>query len=226
MKDASVTVVSPTEDVFRAHEPFAQSSEEVLAQLDATRHGLNAAAAEKRLSATGPNRLAVAPKKNPVLQFLSHFNDVLIYVLLAAAVITLIFGDWVDASVIIAVAVINAVIGYVQEGRAERALDGIRMMLSLHAQVRRDGVWSDVNSEVLVPGDIVRVKSGDKVPADVRLIEAVNLRAEESALTGESVPADKKISPAAADAGIGDRHSMLYAGAEFAPDENTNPAMH
>ncbi len=205
-------VISPTEDVFRAHEPFAQSSEEVLAQLNSTRHGLNAAAAEKRLRASGPNCLAAAPKKNPILQFLGHFNDVLIYVLLAAAVIKLIFGDWVDASVIIAVAVINAVIGYVQEGRAERALDGIRMMLSLHAQVRRDGVWSDVNSEVLVPGDIVRMKSGDKVPADVRLIEAVNLRAEESALTGESVPADKKISPAAADAGIGDRHSMLYAG--------------
>ena len=205
-------VTSPTEDVLRAHDPFARSAGEVLALLDSNHHGLSAAVAEKRLTASGPNRLAAAPKRNPVLRFLGHFNDVLIYVLLAAAVIKLIFGDWIDASVILAVAVINAVIGYLQEGRAERALDGIRKMLSLHAQVRRDGVWVDVNAEVLVPGDIVRVKSGDKVPADVRLIEATNLRAEESALTGESVPAGKKISPVAADAGVGDRHSMLYSG--------------
>ena len=207
-----MTVAFPTQDVLRAHDPFARSVEEVLAQLDSNQHGLSAAAAEKRLTASGPNRLAAAPRRNPALQFLGHFNDVLIYVLLAAAVIKLVLGDWIDASVILAVAVINAVIGYVQEGRAQRALDGIRKMLSLHAQVRRDGVWFDVNAEVLVPGDIVRVKPGDKVPADVRLIEATNLRADESALTGESVPADKKISPVAADAGVGDRHSMLYSG--------------
>ncbi|MHA7221705.1 HAD-IC family P-type ATPase [Arthrobacter sp. RHLT1-20] len=205
----------------RVHESFARPAAEVLAELGSTHQGLSASAAEQRLADYGPNRLAVAPVRNPVLRFLGHFNDVLIYVLLASAVLKLIFRDWIDAAVIIAVAVINAVIGFLQEGRAEKALDAIRKMLSLHAQVRRDGVWVDLNAEAIVPGDIVRVKSGDKVPADIRLVEATNLRVEESALTGESVPADKKTSPVPADAGIGDRHSMIFSSTIVAAGRGT-----
>ena len=205
--------VTPQTEVFlQAHDPHARPSEEVLADLESDPQGLSVGAAENRLAVYGPNQLAAPPRKNPVARFLAHFNDVLIYVLLAAAVLKSIFGDWIDAAVIFAVAVINAVIGFLQEGRAEKALDGIRRMLSLHAQVRRDGVWVDVPAEALVPGDIVRVKSGDKVPADVRLIQATTLRAEESTLTGESVPTAKKTNPVPADSGIGDRRSMLHSG--------------
>ncbi|MBC7597057.1 MAG: HAD-IC family P-type ATPase [Kineosporiaceae bacterium] len=203
---------SQTGALLQAHDPYARPSQEVLADLESNPQGLSVGAAQKRLAAYGPNLLAAPLRRNPVLRFLSHFNDVLIYVLLAAAVLKSIFGDWIDAAVILAVAVINAVIGFLQEGRAEKALDGIRRMLSLHAHVRRDGVWVYVEAEGLVPGDIVRVKSGDKVPADARLIEATTLRVEESALTGESVPTTKKTSPVPPDSGIGDRHSMLYSG--------------
>ena len=207
-----MSVKSQTEALLRVHDPYARPAEEVLADLESKPQGLSVSAAEQRLAVYGPNLLAAPLTKNPMVRFLAHFNDVLIYVLLAAAVLKSIFGDWIDAAVIFAVAVINAVIGFLQEGRAEKALDGIRRMLSLHAYVRRDGVWVDVDAEALVPGDIVRVKSGDKVPADVRLIEATTLRVEESALTGESVPTAKKTSPVLADSGIGDRHSMLYSG--------------
>jgi magnesium-transporting ATPase (P-type) len=206
-------IVTPqTEGRLRAHDPYSRPSKDVLADLESGPQGISLAAAEQRLATYGPNLLAAPLKKHPVLLFLSHFNDVLIYVLLAAAVLKSIFGDWIDAAVILAVAVINAVIGFLQEGRAEKALDGIRRMLSLRAHARRDGVWADVDAEALVPGDIVRVKSGDKVPADVRLVEATNLRVEESALTGESVSAGKKTSPVVPDSSIGDRHSMLYSG--------------
>lgn len=184
---------SPTDAVVRVHDPFALPAAEVLAELGSNHHGLSAGAAEQRLADYGPNRLATAAARNPALRFLSHFNDVLIYVLLAAAVIKLIFRDWIDAAVIIAVAVINAVIGFLQEGRAEKALDAIRKMLSLHAQVRRDGVWVDLNAEALVPGDIVRVKSGDKVPADIRLIEATNLRVKNPPLPVSQFPPIRRL---------------------------------
>ena len=192
--------------------PHSQSAEAVLSDLVSSIDGLSTADAAQRLGTYGPNALPVPPKKNPILLFLGHFNDVLIYVLLGAAVVTAVFGEWVDSAVILSVAVINAVIGFLQEGRAEKALDGIRKMLSLNAQTRRGGSWLNADASTLVPGDIVRVKSGDKVPADVRLVEASNLRVEESALTGESSPAGKQTDPVPADSGIGDRHGMLFSG--------------
>lgn len=123
-----------------------------------------------------------------------------------------ILGDWIDFAVILAVAVISAVVGYVQEGKAESALAGIRNLLSPTASVRRGGQWQVVDAATLVPGDIVRVAAGDRLPADVRLIETVNLRIEESALTGEAVPAAKQTAAVEAAAGIGDRTSMAYSG--------------
>ncbi|MDP2134252.1 MAG: HAD-IC family P-type ATPase [Sulfuritalea sp.] len=108
--------------------------------------------------------------------------------------------------------IINAIIGFIQEGKAEDALEGIRKMLSLNAQVRRDGQWAEVEADTLVPGDIVRLRSGDRVPADLRLIETTNLRIEESTLTGESVSADKNSDAVEAEAGVGDRFCMAFSG--------------
>ena len=192
--------------------PYALPASAVLAGLGTGAAGLTGEEAAERLARTGPNRLPEPPRTPTWLRFLKHFDDVLIYILLAAAVLKAFLGDWVDFAVILAVAVINALVGFVQEGQAERALDGIRTMLSLDAQVRRDGEWSVVPAEDLVPGDLVRVRSGDKVAADVRLVEATNLEVEESALTGESVAATKQSDAVAADAGLGDRTSMLYSG--------------
>ena len=184
---------------------------EVLAALDTSAQGLTSADATRRLEHVGPNRLAAAKTRPAVLRFAAQFNNILIYILIGAGVLKAILGDWIDFAVIVAVAVINAVVGFVQEGRAESALAGIRNMLSLHARARRDGEWVDVDAENLVPGDVVSIRSGDRVPADIRLLEATNLRIEESALTGESVPASKDTLAVDVDAGIGDRQSMAYS---------------
>lgn len=192
--------------------PWAAAPDDVLHRLGSDRAGLTAADAARRLDRYGPNRLPAPARPHPVVRFLRHFDDVLIYILLAAAVLKAFLGDWVDFTVILVVAVVNAVVGLVQEGQAERALDGIRTMLSLGATARRDGDWVTVDADALVPGDVVRVRSGDKVPADARLLEATGLQVDESALTGESVPAAEDVRAVGADAGVGDRSSMLFSG--------------
>ena len=145
----------------------------------------------------------------------------LVYILLVAAVLKAILGEWLDFAIILAVAIVNAGIGVVQEGRAEQALDAIKDMLPVSAHVLREGALVEADAETLVPGDVVRLRSGDLVPADVRLLEGVNLRVDESALTGESVPAAKSPSPVAADAGVGDRSSMLHSGTLVAAGTGT-----
>lgn len=160
----------------------------MLDELGTDRDGLSSLEASRRLEEEGPNRLPDPVKERLVVRFLKHFNDVLIYIFLVAVVVTALLGHWIDSMVIFGVVVINAVIGFVQEGKAEQALEGIRKMLSLDAQVRRDGHWTHVDAELLVPGDVVRLRSGDRVPADVRLIETTNLQNEESALTGTVTP--------------------------------------
>ncbi len=192
--------------------PFAEPAQAVLGALDSSPDGLSATDAARRLAEVGPNRLPDPPRPSALRRLLGHFDDILIYILLAAAVLKAILAEWIDFAVILAVTVINALIGFVQEGRAEQALAGIRTMLSLHAQTRRDGAWTDVEADDVVPGDIVRIKSGDRVPADLRLLEAVNLQVEESALTGEAVPSAKGVDPVEADAGVGDRTSMVFSG--------------
>ena len=193
-------------------DPYALKADDVLNQLRSHQEGLSGDEATDRLKAVGPNRLPAPPKEGPLKRFFKHFNDILIYILLGAGIAKAVLGHWVDASVIVAVAVINAVVGFIQEGKAEEALEGIRKMLSLRAHTRRQGEWRELDAADLVPGDIVRLRSGDRVPADVRLIEAANLRIEESALTGESVPSDKRPEPVDAKAGIGDRRCMAYSG--------------
>src|SRR5262249_23587874 len=121
-------------------------------------------------------------------------------------------GLWVDASIIFGVVVLNAVLGFIQEGKAEKALHAIRNMLSAEARTVRGGETRLIAAEQLVPGDVVLLESGDKIPADLRLADVKNLRTEEAALTGESVPSDKSTEPAPANATVGDRHCMAFSG--------------
>ena len=193
--------------------PFhALTTAQVLDRLEATAAGLSQTEAARRREHYGPNRLPEAPRRHPLLRFLAHFHNVLIYVLLGAAVVTALLAHWVDTGVILAVVVINAIIGFIQEGRAEQAMAAIRDMLAPRAAVLRDGRRQSLDAAELVPGDIVLVEAGDRVPADLRLIEARGLKAEEAILTGESVPVDKGIAPCPEDAALGDRSAMLFSG--------------
>ncbi|HUC65232.1 MAG TPA: HAD-IC family P-type ATPase [Stellaceae bacterium] len=174
--------------------------------------GLDAAEAAGRLGTYGPNRLPQGKKTGPLARFLAQFNNILIYVLLAAVFIKLMLSLWLDAAIIFAVVILNALLGFVQEGRAEKALDSIRNMLSAEARVLRSGEVRLIPAEDLTPGDIVLLESGDKIPADMRLVDAKNLRTDEAALTGESVPAEKTIAPVSAKATVGDRQNMAFSG--------------
>src|SRR5262245_59403183 len=177
-----------------------------------TQKGLDAAEAANRLGKYGPNRLPEGRKRGPFMRFLSQFNNVLVYVLLGAGFTKLMLSLWVDASIIFGVVILNAVLGFIQEGKAEKALDSIRNMLSAEARTLRGGETRLIPAEQLVPGDVVLLESGDKIPADLRLTDVKNLRTEEAALTGESVPADKNAEPAPANSTVGDRECMAFSG--------------
>ena len=202
-------------------DPHALQIETILTDLKGSREGLSAAESAARIERNGRNRLPEPPKNGPLKRFLKHFHDILIYILLVAGGITAVLGHWVDTGVILGVVVINAIIGFIQEGKAEQALEGLRRMLSLRAHVRRDGKWREIDAELLVPGDIVRLRSGDRVPADLRLIDAINLRIEESALTGESEPTAKITEAVPRDAVVGDRFCMAYSGTIIAAGRGT-----
>jgi len=190
----------------------AMEVDAVLDALEVDKNGLTSSEAEKRLEKYGRNKLKEAERQHPLIRFLGHFHNVLIYVLLAAAVLTGVLGHWLDMAVILVVVVLNGTIGFIQEGKAEAALDAIRKMLSLEAGALRDGERGDISSEYLVPGDIVYLDAGDKVPADIRLIDVKDLQVDEATLTGESEPAMKDAQPLEEDADLGDRGCMVYSG--------------
>ena len=146
------------------------------------------------------------------MRFLMQFNNILIYVLLAAGFVKLMVGLWLDAAIILGVVVLNALLGFIQEGKAEKTLDSIRHMLSAEARTVRGEEIRMVPAEELVPGDIVLLESGDKIPADLRLVDVKNLRTEEAALTGESVPIDKTTDAVSEKATVGDREGMAFSG--------------
>jgi len=194
------------------HHWHTNNIEQTLSSLQTTPAGLNEADVNKRLGEFGPNQLAKPPRKNLLRRFFSHFHNILIYVLLGAAMITALLGHVVDTAVIIAVVIINALIGFLQEGKAEKAMDAIRHMLALRASVMRDGQRQTVSGEQLVPGDIVFLQAGDKVPADLRLLETHRLQIQEAVLTGESVAVEKHSGSVDVDTPLGDRFCMGFSG--------------
>src|SRR5262245_45570764 len=191
----------------------AMSQAEVVKRLVTnSEKGLNQSQASSRLQQYGPNRLPEGTKRGPFTRFFVQFNNILIYVLLAAGFTKLMLNLWIDAGIIFAVVVLNSFLGFIQEGKAEKALDSIRNMLSAEARTMRGGETRMIPAEQLVPGDVVLLESGDKIPADLRLVEARNLRTEEAALTGESVPAEKTVDAVPANATVGDRGGMAFSG--------------
>ncbi|MCR9123566.1 MAG: cation-transporting P-type ATPase [Phyllobacteriaceae bacterium] len=187
--------------------------------------GLDEAGAQERLAHYGPNKLPEPKRIGPFGRFVRQFHNVLIYVLLAAGATTALLGHWIDTAVILAVVMVNAIIGFVQEGKAESALAAIRDMLAPKATVLRDGRRQTVPGEDIVPGDIVIVEAGDRIPADLRLCETRGLTVEEAVLTGESVPVDKATGAVAAEAPLGDRRSMAFSGTMVAAGQGRGIAV-
>ncbi|HBO0701712.1 TPA: cation-transporting P-type ATPase [Enterobacter kobei] len=191
---------------------YQQTVDETLSNIHSTLEGLSGTEASARLQQHGENALPQKEGKPAWLRFLAHFNDVLIYVLLVAALLKLFMGHWVDMLVILGVAIVNALIGHIQESNAEKSLQSIRNMLSSEAVVVRQGNHETIPTTALVPGDIVVIRAGDRIPADLRVIEAHNLRVEEAILTGESTVVEKNSDALSGELPLGDRYNLLYSG--------------
>ncbi len=191
---------------------FQLSTDETARALGATSSGLTEDEAKSRLTRYGPNELQKAKKTPPVIAFLRQFLSPLIYVLIVAVIISVAVEHYIDASVIMGVLLLNAIIGFVQESRAEEAMEALMQMAAPKAKVRRDGTTYTVPSREIVPGDIVVLEAGDMVPADARITEASNLKVSEAALTGESVAVDKRTEAIADDVPLADRRNMVHMG--------------
>ncbi|MDD8012838.1 MAG: cation-translocating P-type ATPase [Acidobacteriota bacterium] len=175
--------------------------------------GLSADEAARRLELLGRNEIAAAPRPSFLQLLLAQFNNFIILLLIGAAAVSGLLGEWIDAAAIMAIVILNATLGVIQEQRAEEALAALRKLAAPEAQVRRDGSRQSVPGPDLVPGDIVFIEAGNFVPADIRLVEAVNLRLEEAALTGESLPVQKDASiRLEADVPLGDRRNAAFMG--------------
>ena len=191
----------------------AKNTLEVLSTLgSSSTDGLKADEAERRLKINGYNELELFERPSTIMRFLRQFHNILIYALLISAIITAYLGYMVDTGVILGVVVLNAIFGFIQEGKAEKAIEAIREMLAPNAQVIRNGSHASIPAKSLVPGDVVLIKSGDKIPADLRLLNTKNLQIQEAILTGESNAVEKNINTVLADASLGDRLNMAYSG--------------
>lgn len=201
-----------TDPALSSSDFHAQPATQVLQRVESQADGLSSEQVQQRQQQFGANRLTPPVGESRWRKLVRQFNNVLIYVLIVAAIMSWLLGRWTDGSVIFSVVLINGLFGFLQEGKAEQALASIRNMLRVHTHVLRDGVRQQVDSEVLVPGDIVLLESGDRVPADLRLIEGINLAVQESALTGESFSVQKQADPVAPETPLAERLCMLYAG--------------
>lgn len=201
--------------------PYSQNVNELLNELRTNKEkGLTTAEALVRKEKYGENKLREKKKKSVVQRFFDQFKDVMILILIAAAIISFVvicieknWGELFEPILILLIVVLNAVMGVYQEGKAEKALDALKNMSAPHARVIRDGEEKIIDAIDLVPGDIIRLETGDFIPADARLLYSAGLKSEESALTGESVPSEKEyLTDVKEDAPIGDRHNMVYSG--------------
>ncbi|ASA21067.1 calcium-translocating P-type ATPase, SERCA-type [Paenibacillus donghaensis] len=187
------------------------SKEEVLQQLASSEAGLSPEQIASLQERYGKNVLQEAKTKSLLAKFLEQFKNVMIFILLAAAVLSGILGEWTDTVIILLVVLLNAVLGVVQENKAEQALEALKSMSSPQARVKRGGQVTEIKSEELVPGDIVLLEAGNVIPADLRILHAASLQTEEAALTGESLPSDKQSEVLeGSDIVIGDRKNMAY----------------
>ncbi len=189
-----------------------QESTSVMDQLQTSPQGLSPQEVKARLERDGPNRMSEPPKRSPFVRFMLHFHNILIYVLLAAAAVTAMLDHISDTLVILAVVLANAIIGYIQEGKAEKALDALKEMLAPHASVVRGGTRENIDAEALVVGDVVLLEAGDKVPADLRLFKTHGFAVQEALLTGESLPVEKRSAPVGKSATLGDQLCMAFSG--------------
>ncbi|HEX2965905.1 MAG TPA: HAD-IC family P-type ATPase, partial [Syntrophorhabdaceae bacterium] len=192
---------------------YQQSVEDVVSNTGTSPEGLTDARAAERLKETGANELVEKRRKGPLLMFLEQFKDFMIMVLIGAAVIAGAIGELSDTIVILVIIIINAIIGFVQEYRAERAMDALKQMASPGATVVRSGKPAKNPASGLVPGDVVLLEAGMVVPADIRLIETAQLKVEEAALTGESVPVEKQTAAIdKQDVPLADQLNMVFKG--------------
>ncbi len=190
---------------------YRQSSQDVLKALNSSTAGLSAAEATTRQQKIGLNELHTATPINPLYIFISQFKNFIIYILLFAVCFALLIGEYADSLIILAILLTNAIIGFFQELSAHRSLEALKKLSALKATVLRDNQRVSIDAKLLVPGDIVHLEAGDKVPADARIIDSVRLKVEEATLTGESVPAEKMSDALLKDAQIGDQHNMLFS---------------
>ncbi|NLV05932.1 calcium-translocating P-type ATPase, PMCA-type [Haloarcula rubripromontorii] len=190
--------------------PHSRSAEDVLADFDASAEGLTSGEVRQRLAEYGENEVVQASERTLLSIFLVQFNSVLIWVLLAAAVLSALAGHAIDAVLITVIVVVNGIFGFVQDYRAEQSLEALRELTAPTATVRRDGTTVEVAATELVPGDVIELESGDVVPADGRLLEDVDLEVDEAALTGESAPVSKSPEPVDPDTPLAERENMVF----------------
>jgi len=195
---------------------YALSADEVLKQTGSTANGLDDATAQQRMKEFGKNELKGKKKVSPLVIFIRQFLDVMILVLIVAAIISVFIGDVSDTIVIIVIIVLNAIIGFIQEYRAEKAIEALQKMAAPSSQLLRNGNIVEVQASEIVPGDIVLLEAGNAIPADIRLLKAEALKANEASLTGESNPVDKIINPLEEDdLSVGDRANMVFKGTQI-----------
>ena len=190
---------------------YQQSCQEVLATLGSdAQQGLTGDEAARRLLANGPNELQEKARASLLERIIGQFKDFLVLILIAAAIVSAFIGEVTDSLVIVAIVILNAILGVVQESKAEKALEALKRMAAPNSKVIRNGDLIVIPSRELVVGDIVQLEAGDYIPADVRIIESVNLKVEEASLTGESVPVEKETIHFDSEKSLADRHNMGY----------------
>jgi len=203
---------SLNKETLKETEFYRVSMEEINEKLNTNEDGLTKEEAQNRLETFGENKLPEKKGDSALKRFFSQFNNALIYVLLGAAVLTAVMGEYIDMAVILGVVIVNAIIGFIQEGKAQKALENIKKMLSLNANVIRSGDKIAIDAKQLVPGDVITLSAGDKIPADVRLIETNNLQAVEASLTGEAEAVYKSTKTIDEEAVLAERYNMAYTG--------------